>query len=111
MFRGGCSQSSGDPYTYWLFFNNTWLNALNESVKRVGIVAVTRENDTTWKVRPINPSDGGLPDGLLENQALLTQYVLASEDSCASGVGGHCYMGDFLMPFELTLTKVPKTRR
>jgi hypothetical protein len=105
-------EGSADQYAYWLFFSNTWLSELNPAERRDGIVAIERIDDATWVVRPIgqNASDPPLPDPLVVNRALLTQYVLAAPDSCAPGVGAHCYMGDFLLRFELTLKKVPKVR-
>ena len=100
---------STEQFTHWLLFSNTWDQALNEPSGRVGIVAVTRVSDTKWVVRPIDPmADGALPGGMVQNQALLTRYVLSD---CTSGTGGSCYLGDYSMPFELTLTKAPKTRK
>jgi hypothetical protein len=105
-------EGTTDPYAYWLFFSNTWEKGLNPDQRRDGIVAITRRDDSTWVVRPIdsNKGDPGLPEGLVAFQALLTQYVLADPDSCVPGVGAHCYLGDYLLPFELTLKKVPKMR-
>jgi len=106
-------EGTTDTYAYWLFFSNTWEKELNPEERRDGIVAITRVNDATWVVRPIDDgiSDPALPNPLVASRALLTQYVLADPDSCAPGVGAHCYLGDYQLPFELTLTKVPKTRK
>ena len=105
-------EGSADQYAYWLFFGNTWLSELNPAERRDGIVAIKRMDDATWVVRPIDEykGDPALPDPLVASRALLTQYVLAAPDSCSPGVGAHCYLGDFLLPFELTLKKVPKVR-
>jgi len=104
-------EGSPDQYAYWLFFSNTWNSELNPAERRDGIVAITRMDDATWVVRPIDPSkDHPLPPRVQGSQALLTQYVLADPDSCVPGVGAHCYLGDYLLPFELTLKKVPKVR-
>lgn len=59
---------------------------------RVGIVAIYRKDASTWVLKPIDPlTDGALPGGLQQAQALLTpSLLLANEDSCASGTGGSC---------------------
>jgi hypothetical protein len=105
-------EGAGDQYIHWLIFGNTWDKALNEPSGRVGIVAVTRVDDSTWVVRPISPINGDppLPGDLVDSQAYLTRYVLASPDNCVPGTGGSCHLGDYVMPFELTLKKVPKVR-
>jgi hypothetical protein len=82
---------------YWVMHNNDapggeedWLHS------SVGVVEVERMSEDVWIVRPLNLPDNWLPY-LGRNEALHTISL---------GGGRSCRVGHFLMPFELTITRL-----
>lgn len=94
-------------YRYVLYFSRDWESVLPTGFPPPGIVAITHPDASTWIVRPIDPAVDGVPVpySLEWNQAELVKTVLGEPDNCTPGAGGSCHLGDYVMPFELTLKK------
>jgi CHAT domain-containing protein len=85
---------------FWLFFNEQhWGGKDLKAVQ--SFLKMTRETAATWVLPPLGPDDPR-PFGVV-NLAQFHAYV-APEKRVSSG--GGCALGDWLMPFKMTLTAV-----
>lgn len=68
-----------------------------------GIVQITRENDATWLIEPLPVEHRiAIERGLEADQTSL--FMLGSTGKGNKGLSGNCDLGDWRMPFALTLT-------
>jgi hypothetical protein len=81
----------------YLGFNNNFQRELLESGNTAaGVVQVTHPSDNTWVMAPV-PFPPPTDTLLGEDQAVNWIYDL--------DLGGNCDLGDYYMPFELTITR------
>ena len=86
-----------DTDMIYLGFNNNFQRELLESGNTVaGVVQVTHPSDNTWVMTPV-PFPPPTDTFLGEDQAVNWIYDL--------DLGGNCDLGDYYMPFELTITR------
>jgi hypothetical protein len=83
---------------YFLNFNN---NDTGE-MSRTGIVEVTHPGDRTWVLKPLPVGQADAPITMLAANEVRRRVVVYS---AAPQERGWCDMGDWMMPFELTLTR------
>lgn len=88
--------------TFWLAFNEKHWGGLDLRLAP-GFAQVTRTDENTWLLRPIDPATApALPNGTEENFANLFVYV--PEVKRVHGAG-YCDLGNWRMPFSITLTR------
>lgn len=83
---------------YFLYFNNSD----TQEMSRTGIVEVTHPDDQTWILKPLPVGQADAPITMLaanEARRRVVVYGAAPQER------GWCDMGDWMMPFELTLTR------
>jgi len=89
---------AGDVSGYLLTFNNTGAREMS----RTGIVQITHPDNRTWVLKPLPVSVGDAPFTMLAlNEARRFGVVYGASRQ----ERGWCDMGDWKMPFELTLTR------